>query len=75
MRCKECIFWQDYSDRVTACISAARSNMVRNRIELRRCSNIPPPAVADVSSIYTDEDFSCSGFIKSTSVPIGPEKR
>jgi hypothetical protein len=63
MKCEDCKFWQDFSDRVTANISNARSAMSRDKIELRRCHNTPPPAVVMVEDIYTDKDFSCGGFV------------
>lgn len=62
MKCKECKYWQDFSDHVMANISQARGPFIRNRIELRRCSNVPPPSIECCRPIWTDEDYSCSGF-------------
>lgn len=61
-KCENCKYWQDYSDRITANISNGQGKMERNRIELRRCRNIPPPTVQSVVSIYTDCEFGCAGF-------------
>ena len=64
MKCKDCKFWQDFSDRVAAVISESRSPVHRNVIELRRCRNVPPPSVSTTNpAIYTDEDYSCGGFV------------
>ena len=62
MNCDKCKYWKDYSDRVYARISEARSSMERNRIELRICRYIPPPTVSSKTFVYTDKDYSCSGF-------------
>ena len=62
MSCENCAFWQDYEDRVFANISQARSNMVRNTIELRPCKYVPPPTVQSDARRYTDKDFACSGW-------------
>ena len=61
--CGNCTHWQDFEDRVSACISKGHSNTARNLIELRCCKYDPPPQV-DVTwrSIYTDEYYVCSGF-------------
>ena len=71
--CRTCKFWQDYSDRVFANISNARSSMARNTIELRRCQYTPPPQMLDAARRYTDEDYSCSGW--SPAEPIGKEAK
>ena len=56
------MWWQDYRDRVMAAISKARSDMARDRIELRRCRHVPPPSITDYQPIYTDEDYSCGSW-------------
>lgn len=62
--CKHCKYWQNYKDRFTACISGKTSNTERNRIELRSCDFNPPPTIQSRVRIYTDEDYSCSEFLK-----------
>lgn len=58
--CETCRYWQDWSDRVTAVISNARSNTARNQIELRRCRFTPHPSCMHGSEwIYTDKDYIC----------------
>lgn len=64
MKCKECKWWQDYTDRVYARVSKTKGNIGRSLIELRRCGFTPAPTISDASSVYTDEDFYCSDFNK-----------
>lgn len=63
MKCENCKYWQDFSDRVIARISNTRGILSRGTIELRKCRNIPPPSV-DVTfvPVYTDSEYGCSGF-------------
>lgn len=63
MNCKTCVWWQDFSDRVTAIISKGHSNCHRDRIELRRCRYNPAPTVEGViNPIYTDEYYVCGAY-------------
>jgi hypothetical protein len=62
--CGNCKYWQDFSDRVVACISGAKSNTERDRIELRVCRFNPPPTVQSRVYLYTDDEYSCSAFVK-----------
>lgn len=60
--CKNCHYWQDFDNRVEACISDATSNRERNELELRPCGYSPPPTVRSRVYIYTDGDYHCSSF-------------
>lgn len=65
MKCKTCKYWQDWSDRVFACVSGVQTNFERNRVELRKCRYVPPPTIeSTVIGIYTDENYSCSQYSK-----------
>ena len=63
--CETCKFWQDWSDRVIACISKQTSNYERNRIELRVCRFNPPPTVQSRVWLYTDSNYSCSAHVQA----------
>ena len=67
--CERCAYWQDYSDRVEAVISRARSGKVRNRIELRRCQFTPHPSQLEYNYIYTDKDYLCGEFLLGKGLP------
>ena len=60
--CATCIYWQDYSDRVTAVVSGRETHSFRNRLELRRCRYVAPPSIETRGPVYTDADHSCSGW-------------
>lgn len=61
-KCKDCEWWQDYTDRVYAQISHARGDMARNTIELRCCKFVPHPSRWDFRYSYTDCDYVCGEF-------------
>jgi len=64
--CKHCIWWQEFHDRVHACISSRPGNIgTRGKLELRKCRNTPPPSV-EVVDVYTDENFSCGSHAFAT---------
>ena len=56
MKCKNCIYWTNYQDRVFASIEGS---ITRGIIELRPCEFRPFPNVEDVSYRYTDENNTC----------------
>ena len=61
--CRNCTWWQDYTNRVYACISKGHSSMARNMIQLRACKFIPHPSSSlVVEEIYTDETYCCGEF-------------
>ena len=62
--CGNCKFWRDYNDRVYANISRTKGNTGRGTIELRVCKYNPPPTISQSSWVHTDEDYTCSGFIR-----------
>ena len=70
MKCKDCVFWQDFSDRVYAKISDTRNiNLVRGIVELRKCRNVPPPTVdMNFNIVYTDSEHGCSAFTRMKQV-------
>ena len=63
VNCSTCKWWQDYNDRVYARVRFKQGTRERGIIELRRCKNDPPPTVQSAQSVYTDPDFSCSGWV------------
>lgn len=66
-RCENCIWWQDYDDRVFAFISTGNSSFARNRVELRRCRFTPHPSSGETNDYYTDADYCCGEFAKKDS--------
>ena len=60
MKCKDCIYWKNYEDRVFAAISGIQGSIARGIIELRPCEFRPSPNIGDVSYRYTDGEYSCS---------------
>ena len=61
--CENCGHWQDWRNRVYACVAGVNSNMVRNRLELRLCKFNPHPTQDSYVPIYTDKDYYCSQWI------------
>ena len=62
-KCEFCKYWEDYTDRVWACIYGFKSDRIRNLIELRRCKyNPPPPTMESIHSYHTNKDYYCSAF-------------
>lgn len=60
--CGNCKYWKDYTDRVWAHISKTVGNRGRGQIELRYCKYNPPPTVEAETCVYTDNEYTCSGF-------------
>ena len=61
-KCKNCVWWQDYRDRVYARVSGTYGKLHPGRIELRRCKCVLNPKCDTVGSVYTDEEFVCSSW-------------
>jgi len=59
-KCKDCIYWRDFENRVYARISGFIGPIHRGIVELRPCKFIPSPNVQATSYVYTDEYFECS---------------
>jgi hypothetical protein len=60
--CSSCKWWQDYSDRVYAVIPSVRTNVARDRVELRRCRYVPPPSIVSIWDIYTEGSYVCGSY-------------
>ena len=61
--CENCGYWQEWRDRVYACVVGVNSNMVRNRLELLRCRFNPHPTQDSYTSIHTDKVYYCSQWV------------